>query len=483
MNCAECKELLVAYIEGLLDKSKKQAAEEHLKDCRICQAELGQLTNLHDRLTKNGNTLALSNLENDVMNKILREQNVRLKAVSKAGITPKLRRIIMKSPITKLAAAAVIIVAVLVGVHHLGSPIESVALADVLERIEQVQAFMYRMKMKMTGNMMPNMPIGEQEMETTVIISNEFGVKMDVQMTNSVNGRDMAQQMYFIPAQKTMLTVIPEQKKYMRMEFDDDILERLKKQNNDPRETIKQIMRCKYTELGRSIIDGIEVDGFETNDPKFMAGMAEKVNVKLWVDAETWLPVRAEMDIRMNEQMQMRGVMYDYQWDILVSASEFDPVIPEDYTAFPTDGIKIPSMNEESVIEGLKLFAEIIGKYPENLNVMTIVQDFMKLKDSNTPAAKQFQEELRQLPSEEERTKKMMEMMVPVQSLGMIYTILVQEQKEPAYYGDSVNPEDSGKVLMRWKESEDNYRVIFGDLTISDVTSEELAELESLLEQ
>jgi hypothetical protein len=237
-------------------------------------------------------------------------------------------------------------------------------------------------------------------------------------------------------------------------------------------------MSCKYTELGRSVINGIEVDGFETNDPKFMAGMAEKVNIKLWVDAETWLPVRAEMDIRMNEQMQMHGVMYDYQWDILVSASEFEPVIPDDFTALPTDGIKMQNMNEETAIEGLKLFAEITGRYPENLNILTIVQDFMKLKDSDTPAAKQLQEELRQLRSDEERAKKTMEMMMPVQSLGMFYMILMQEQKEPAYYGDSVGPEDSDAVLMRWKESEDSYKVIFGDLTISDVTTEELAELE-----
>ncbi|MHC4345100.1 MAG: hypothetical protein ACYSUP_10485, partial [Planctomycetota bacterium] len=81
------------------------------------------------------------------------------------------------------------------------------------------------------------------------------------------------------------------------MEFDDDLLVRMKKQNNDPREMIKQIMNCEYTELGRSVIDGIEVEGFQTTDPAWAgsAGAMESVKVTLWVDVETWLPVRAEM--------------------------------------------------------------------------------------------------------------------------------------------------------------------------------------------
>ena len=48
MNCTECKELLVEYIEGLLDESQKQAPKgqavaKHLKDCPTCHTELEQL--------------------------------------------------------------------------------------------------------------------------------------------------------------------------------------------------------------------------------------------------------------------------------------------------------------------------------------------------------------------------------------------------------------------------------------------------------
>ncbi len=385
----------------------------------------------------------------------------------------------MKSKIAKLAAAAVIIIGVFAVINSYMGTGSSVALADVLEKIEQVQAFMYRMKMAMTGNMMPNMPTGKQEMEYAVIISNEFGMKMDVTMTNADAGQHiMTQQMYVLPDQKVILMVMPEQKKYTRMEFDDDLLARIKKQNNDPREMIKQIMNCKYTDLGRSVIDGVKVEGFQTTDPKVMAGMAEDVNIKLWVDVKSWLPVRQELYVKVNEQMEMHGVVYDYQWDISVDKNEFEPVIPEDYTAFPTDGMKMPSINEEGAIEGLRFFVELTGKYPENLNIMTLMQEFNKLKDGQTPAAKQLQQELKQPRSDEEQAAKVMDMMRPIQSLGMFYMTLVQDKKEPAYYGQSVDPNDADAVLIRWKVSDGRYRVVFGDLTTSDVTAEELAELE-----
>jgi len=48
-------------------------------------------------------------------------------------------RTIMKSPISKLAAAAVIIIAVLVGIHQLGNSIETVALADVIEAMHNTE--------------------------------------------------------------------------------------------------------------------------------------------------------------------------------------------------------------------------------------------------------------------------------------------------------------------------------------------------------
>jgi len=389
---------------------------------------------------------------------------------------------IMKSRIAKLAVAAAIILVVLAGLPFLSHKESGVALADVLERVEQARAFMYKMKMTMTGSMLSGMPARKQEMQGAIIISREYGMKMEMDMTDPNTGKKMTQQMYVVPDQKIAVSVMPEMKKYMRMEFDDDLVTRMKKQNNDPREMIKQIMNCKYTDLGRSSIDGVEVEGFHTTDPAMLGGAGENIKYTLWVDAKSWLPVRAEMDFKMGEQMQASGVIYDYQWDIVVTASDFEPTIPEDYTPISSEAIKMPSMSEEAAIEGLKYFVELCGQYPKKLDMISLMQEFVAIQKNKEPMDTGLKSRSEK-PDEmklQERLKKTMEIMRPVQSLSMFYMTLVQDKKEPVYYGESVGPGDGDKVLLRWKVSEGEYRVIFGNLTTADVTAEKLAELEKL---
>jgi outer membrane lipoprotein-sorting protein len=391
---------------------------------------------------------------------------------------------IMRSRITKLAAAVVIIIAVLISIRQFGS-IESVALADVLQKIEQAQAFVYKMKMNMTGNMQPGMPAGEQQIEATVTVSTEYGMKMDMDMDMNtvVNGvvHKMRQLMYILPEEKKIYMIMPEQKQYIQMEFDESMFARMKKQSNDPREVLRQIVNSKYTDIGESVIDGVEVIGFETTDPAIVGGMMEDVKITFWVDRKTELPVLEEMYYKVNEQMEMEGELYDFQWDAQVNADEFKPVIPEDYTTVLPGGYKIPSASEEGAIEGLRFCEQLLGRYPKKIDMMSVMNEIAAIKDSNTPAALRLREELKadmnNLP-DEEKAKKIMEIMRPVQSLGIFYMMLVQDGKEPIYYGESVGPDDADAVLMRWKIPENRYRVIFGDLTAEDVTAEQLEELE-----
>ena len=231
-------------------------------------------------------------------------------------------------------------------------------------------------------------------------------------------------------------------------------------------------------------LNSVAVNGNKQDRIKFCSPFSIRRDTRI----HTRRPVSSKYNIAFEyvsaigiPDMGMQGVVYDYQWDIQVDASEFEPIIPEDFIAFPTDGMKMPAINEEAAIEGLKFFAEVMGRYPENLNLMTLMQEFGKLKDGQSPAAEQLRQKLEQAKSEEEKATELMDMMRPVQSLGMFYITLVQDKKEPAYYGESVSPNDADAVLMRWKISDNQYRVIFGDLSTEDVAAEELAELEKLL--
>ncbi len=411
---------------------------------------------------------------------------------SAAFVRPlRLRRIIMYKTITKLAAAAVIIIAVIVGINHFIGPVNvtSVALADVLERIEQAQAFMYKMKMKMTGSMGPIMPAIDMDMETTMIISRDFGIKSETITVDGNTGEKSTQTAYFIPHEGIVVTLMPDKKKYMQMEFDDDWLAKMKQENNDPRDIIKRMMGSEYTELGRSTIDGVEVDGFQTTDPAALAGVGENVKITLWIDAESWLPVRSEIESKMGDQMQVHCVVSEFNWDLPVTADDFKPVIPDDFEPMAT-GMQMPKISEEGLIEGLRLFAELLGSYPKKLSMMELAQETMGFMTNRDVLEKivekipQFREldedELDELDGDEVMMK-VMQITKPLQSPAFFYMMLVQDKKEPAYYGQSVTRDDADAVLMRWKVSDNEYRVIFGDLHAETVTPAKLAELEAVL--
>jgi len=481
MNCAECQERLVAYLEGLLKEVPKQAVLDHLRTCPVCRAQCKDLHGLRQRLVANGKALAQNSVEDEVMNRIIREQSARLKTAAPAGTGRHARRLSMKSLTTKLAIAAAVVLACAGGFYLVGGT-KSVALADVLNKVEQVSAFAYKMTMHVKGPVQ-GMAGGETDMTMTALVANDYGMRMDISMTNPATGQPLDQQMYMLPAQRTMMMVLPGMKKYMRMSLDESMFEKMKKQNNDPRILIQQILACQYVDLGKSTIEGVAVQGFQTTDPAYAGGAVEKVDVKVWVDVKTWLPVRVEMNLKVNEQMEMSGTLHDFQWDVPVSAAEFSPVLPADYTAGPGDGLKVPPMSEQTAIEGLKLCVDLFGKYPENLNIATLVQMLQELEkpgNNDSPAARKLRQTMEQAQTDEARTQAMSTMM-PLQMLGAFYMSLAQEKKEPAYYGKAVKPGDVAQVLLRWKTGADEYRVIFADLHAETVNTQTLATLEAAL--
>ncbi len=395
-----------------------------------------------------------------------------------------IRKIIMKSPITKLAAAAVIIIACLTGLFFWKSTGSGIALADVLTRIEQVKTYRYKWSLKMTWRTASDKP-RNYEGHATEWVSQEHGTKKTnyednyekVDPNGGVSTVSTVSTCYFLPQKKTWITIFPKQKKYSRRELDDADVEG---RNNDPRAIIKGILKCKYESLGRSTIDGIEVEGFQTMDPNYLLyenpGRGQ-FYVKIWVDVKTRLPVRFE-EFSMGDKMHQHYVMHDFKWDVLVDAAEFEPVIPDDYTR---NDVKMPAATEENVIKALKLFADLSGNYPEGTSWVPDYR-WSAFKKSDTPAARRLREEIKGL-TEDEKANRLRDALQPLHGLHRFYNKVLRgvDGKRPAYYGMTVTPKDADKVLLRWKVSDNEYRVIFGDLRAKTVTAEELAELEKVV--
>ena len=383
-----------------------------------------------------------------------------------------IERIRAMKTLPKLAAAAVIIIAVLLGIYYFGSSIEvaSVAWGQVAEKVEQAKTFVYRMKMTMTG--MPGMPKGEpNEIEIVAYNSSEYGMRTDAYVAGKI-----AAQTYIIPDEEALITVTHEQKQYMRMRLTDEMLARMKEESHDPKEMVKEFTKSEYTELGRKTIDSIEAEGIESRHPRIMGGLFDDVLSQLWVDVETDLPVLMEVECSSSDGLvQMKLVMDDFEWDVMdLDSSAFEPNIPDDYKLMAD--VEIPAMDSTGAITGLSTFAKLTGgRYPSSMGMMTAI----------TEAAEALRDTMLADPNRDpnkplDQQAMMMQEVMKVQAVCIFYGQLVSEEKDPAYYGDKVTAEFPDAVLMRWKIEDGLYRIIFGDLTTEDVTPERLAELEAM---
>jgi len=384
----------------------------------------------------------------------------------------------MKSPSTKLAVAAAVVIACVIGLSLWRTTGSGIALADVLARAEQVKAYRYQWSYKITGGD-PNIYEPYNETRWTWLISQEYGSKCSTEALDPNGEWSQSTERYFLPQKKTEIVIYPTEKIYICQELEDAEVEQMR-HNNNAGNSLKDILQTKYESLGKSTMDGVEVAGFRSTDPNLFINLGEnqQVDYKIWVDVKTLLPVRydvlasAEVD-EMGDRLTHHVVMHDFQWDVPVDAAEFEPPISDGYTVRV---IKLPPSNEETAILGLKLLVELLDEYPEKISDV----DLRLAQKSKTPAAMRLQEGLKGL-TEGEITIKLADFLMPIRGLGRFYRWLQFDKKDPAYYGKTVSPKDADKVLWMWKVSDNEYRVIFGDLHAETVTSEKLAELEKAL--
>ncbi len=66
-----------------------------------------------------------------------------------------------------------------------------------------------------------------------------------------------------------------------------------------------------------------------------------------------------------------------------------------------------------------------------------------------------------------------------VSGLSRFYEYWTAQGKDVVYYGDYVDVVDSNDIMLHWKHSDGEYRVIFGDFRVETVSADELVKLQS----
>jgi len=371
-------------------------------------------------------------------------------------------RIIMNNKMAKLAAAAVIVIGLFVG-YEIFSGTSSVSWAQVRQQVAAVRAVMYKAKVNATENGQPF------QLQIEATLADEHGTRMDTYMGKQLVGRS-----FTLADKKTHIYIMPAQKKYIEVE----LTEKIRIENGDPKLIVEAFLKGDYKELGRREINGVTLEGIQSHDVsptagvpgggglmEALEGLSAKVIASLWVDVATGWPVEITFDITdENGGEQMTIVVSDFQWDAQIDPTTFASVIPEGYELM----YKVNAENLEEgnqLVEGLKYFAQINdGKYPAKLSIRDVVGEI-----GNIYRAKSGD------PSFQIDDSQVSTLKYGAQYFGTLQT----EGKEPVYSGATVTATDVDKVLLRWKLDGGQYRVIFGDLRIEDVSAGRLAELEA----
>jgi len=401
----------------------------------------------------------------------------KLKREKLAGARPNVWRKIMRSRITKLAAAAAIIIAVLIGIYHSGGSIDgaSVVWAEVANKIEQMPVCIHREKRIVTCD---GKEVDFLTGDVTKYFSPEYGLRED--MYNQWG--QIMHRLYILREERVSVTAIPQLKQYKVTQLSEaqvSVFEMGVKQ------ILEQIKSGHYTELGSKTIDGVEVEGIEFSDLLLIVGIGypfkfDNVVMRLWVDVETSLPVRVDVEAVTSDKyvtvwtggrpVEIEAIADGYQYYADIDRSVFEPNIPDDYTLVSEE---VDSYDEEKAINGLLTFAQLTdGRYPGKLNMMTIMREAWQRIPEDMHA-----ESHEGAPNE---CDKMGQIVIATKSACLFFNRLVKEDKDVAYYGDTVTAGDVNAVLVRWRISDNEYRVVFGDLTAKNVSVEDLAKLESL---
>ena len=243
----------------------------------------------------------------------------------------------MKSRITKFAVAASIIIAVIIVVNQFGGSIDgtTIAWAKVIETIENAHTLTSREIRILTceGKELPFLGTSE----VMKYASSEYGVREDM----CKDGQPLSHTYWLLKANECV-NVTPMLKQYKRKpltEAEKRVLHQM-----TPDGIANLIRTSEYVELGRKIIDGVDVEGLEIRGPDLVVAPVKLDNIviRMWVDVETYLPVVIEAEAVSSDKyltaltggkpVEVELLAGEFQWDIELEPNVFEPNIPDDYT-------------------------------------------------------------------------------------------------------------------------------------------------------
>ncbi len=263
-----------------------------------------------------------------------------LKQTKLAGNRPDIWRTIMKSPIVKLAAAAVIIALVVLGLFEfIGTENTSgVVWAEVARKVQASRGSVVRCRETTSFQPSDETDYSIKYFSPTHSRTDSYkGGQIIHSYYTDLTGSDTV----------TLTGVYHKHKHYISHTYQKNENEFFLEQHDDwlnPRYLVQRILSGEHMKLGQKTIEGVLCEGIETTDPAALGPLPGPVNrleveMRLWVDVETKYPVLFESKMSgeaEGKEMSSEWVMDQFQWDVELDPSFLEPNIPPDYVDMRT---------------------------------------------------------------------------------------------------------------------------------------------------
>ena len=414
---------------------------------------------------KNSSAKTTEQLDEKIFNAALSARE-EYKRTQSAQTQPKIWRIAMHSKLTKIAAAAVVAVAVIVGSQFLGG---TVTFAQVVEPILNARTVVldYVIGEGPDALEMHDIVIGSRIRRTMSIDKTKI---LDSRVRSALSNMDnMDTTMILDLEDARMLTLIS--LGVTKIASYNDI-QGFQEVNRGQLDSIRNIVSkvkddpdADIQDLGEKEINGQKAVGF------YVKGLGS-IELTIWANKKTSLPIRIEF----NEGKTSTVVIKNIEFDVPLEESLVSMEVPAGYTLkdnfihinkdtapdnLPEEQL-VSNATEEDLVESLRIWAEIIldGAFPDAIGtdhfIKQAAQLGYKVASFGLPDS-----EVEQLHSKFIK--------------GMIFLQELEFGGKWGYAGKGVKLGDADKIILWYQlQGSNTYRAIYGDLRVAEVAEEDL---------
>ncbi len=429
MNCREFQRRMPELLDRNPDPAATEDLRRHADACPRCAAELDAALRALSAATPALTLKASPGLKERTMRQILELDS----QPAAARPAPAHRTFPIARPWRYAFAAAAALAVIAIVTFKSGS---SNAFAHVMQQIRNLTGCTFTLKTTTPGlpAMIMKMAIKEPgrarfDFEMPALPGSTATSIIDVNL-------------------KKLVTVIPLTKQFLVFDLTGDTKASHQAETANYFEDLRQIPDSGAEPIGTKDIGGVQAVGFRAN-------MDNKSYV-IWADPDTHRLLVVEFQI--NTDKTLKGEMYDFNFDPQLDDSFFSLEPPEGYTVTQGQSLNFEGPSEEGFIKFLRKTAEDTdgNLFPPSLDMEGLRKAATSSKKT-APAPSMtelFQQNFRRSQ---------------LNTIGLVFAQQMTPENDFHYAGEGVALGEADKPICWYKPTgAQNYRVIYGDLTVRD---------------